>query len=990
VSIGALDLYSRKIDRPILIDAETMARAEMAEPVGVSGFEAMMSLEYRADIAKSEAWRNRRHYELTENAIDEARRTTGKTLTNPHGPPAATGTGREREMSEAASRAPDFRAGFGGRWGKFLEEYEALREFNPGLPDPNGFQETVAAEVRKRVAELKKAEVGSTSLGDIGGFIGGAGAEMQHPVNIMTLPFGAPSILYAPARAGIMSAIGRVAAVGAIESGIAVGAQAVIGAERLDRLPALGVQYGRAEFIEEMKGAAVAGFVLGGGLRTLVAGWRAVRGTKAAENLPPLDRLAADDGAVVAERLTVERAAIAPVEAMNEARRAVAAGERVEVGSILTTPPAIREQVRGIKPAQPRLYHGTTADIDRFDVSKARGGPYGPGIYLTENREIASAFAEEAATRPGAPDFGANVTMASANIRNPFRIDKKIGAADVKAIGVRMTEHGFPAEQVAEFNAAFGRGKTIGDKIYAWLGARRSSDPAQTNNILRASGFDGITVMTKTGVTPHRLWVAFDADKVQVGMKSLFAEFPPTSMAKTAQAAQGTAPTFTSAGRRVDLRYELTDLRSLIPSHTDELRPNAAYPESLQPRDRTRAASEAQIAEIAGKLNPERMGKSADASSGAPIVGPDNLVESGNARVLALRRASPERLQAYRAWLESQGYDTTGIANPVLIGRRTTAMSDQERLAFVREANAATAARMGAAEQAASDAEIVQRFAGVKPDDLKRLFLQALPASERGALVTKSGALSQAGERRIQAATIHAAYGDTALVARLAENTADDLKSIGGALLDNASDWAAMRAQARAGTIAPDVDRTADLMGALHLVERAKKDKIKMSDVMEQGALFDSPEATRLFVAMFHVKPDLARMASRATIGERLAGYIDGSNKTSPDADLFGAPPARAEDILLANDGQRSMVAAAEGAKAAREALPKAAQAVDSAVEATKVTIARQTLLDEDFTMAVQVGDATVMRSAREVFAEADDAVKTAQALRNCAIGSAI
>lgn len=42
---------------------------------------------------------------------------------------------------------------------------------------------------------------------------------------------------------------------------------------------------------------------------------------------------------------------------------------------------------------------------------------------------------------------------------------------------------------------------------------------------------------------------------------------------------------------------------------------------------------------MAGQLVPELLGRSATVADGAPIVGPDGIVESGNGRVLALRRA---------------------------------------------------------------------------------------------------------------------------------------------------------------------------------------------------------------------------------------------------------------------------------------------------------------------------------------------------------------
>ena len=52
-------------------------------------------------------------------------------------------------------------------------------------------------------------------------------------------------------------------------------------------------------------------------------------------------------------------------------------------------------------------------------------------------------------------------------------------------------------------------------------------------------------------------------------------------------------------------------------SHDNGLRQNPDFPE-LQPRDRGRAASEAQIAKIENGINPELLAESPKASDGAP------------------------------------------------------------------------------------------------------------------------------------------------------------------------------------------------------------------------------------------------------------------------------------------------------------------------------------------------------------------------------------
>ena len=99
-------------------------------------------------------------------------------------------------------------------------------------------------------------------------------------------------------------------------------------------------------------------------------------------------------------------------------------------------------------------------------------------------------------------------------------------------------------------------------------------------------------------------------------------------------------------------RYRVVDLDDVIPSHTDALTPNPDYPQELQPRLRNRAASRTQIENIAKNLNPRALLlDSGFIDTGSMIVGPDLVVESGNGRVLALRKASqdfPEQYARYR------------------------------------------------------------------------------------------------------------------------------------------------------------------------------------------------------------------------------------------------------------------------------------------------------------------------------------------------------
>lgn len=149
----------------------------------------------------------------------------------------------------------------------------------------------------------------------------------------------------------------------------------------------------------------------------------------------------------------------------------------------------------------------------------------------------------------------------------------------------------------------------------------------------------------------------------------------------------------TAGGGAVEVAPEVVEASELRTSA------DAGFDPALQPRDRSRAASGGQVQDIAKNLNPERLGRSAEADRGAPIIGPDGMVESGNGRIQALRQAYKEngaQAQAYRDWLASQGADVKGMREPVLVRERTTPMTAEQRQKFAVDANRGATLTMSA------------------------------------------------------------------------------------------------------------------------------------------------------------------------------------------------------------------------------------------------------------------------------------------------------
>ncbi len=249
-------------------------------------------------------------------------------------------------------------------------------------------------------------------------------------------------------------------------------------------------------------------------------------------------------------------------------------------------------------------------------------------------------------------------------------------------------------------------------------------------------------------------------------------------------------------GSSYDFAYEVKDWADLVASNDQLYGVNPLYPSELQPRDRTREASRQQIERMADDLKPELLGESPMLSNGAPIIGPDNVVESGNGRTLAIGRAYDNgRADAYREfvqnWANSRGMDISGLNQPVLVRTR---LSDVDRVAFSRLANESDVAQFSATERAMSDVDRLPDSTLLKINndgsinidgsmDYVRSFVDQLPQSERGSVITSDGRLSQEGKRRIESAIVQRAYGDSNLVTRLSENLDDDSKNVLNALL---------------------------------------------------------------------------------------------------------------------------------------------------------------------------------------------------------------
>lgn len=377
----------------------------------------------------------------------------------------------------------------------------------------------------------------------------------------------------------------------------------------------------------------------------------------------------------------------------------------------------------------------------------------------------------------------------------------------------------------------------------------------------------------------------------------------------------------TDRGSEVNTRYAIADAKDLVTSHDEMLRPNPDFPAELQPRQRDRAASAEQINRMASGIRPEYLGESPKASEGAPIVGPDGVVESGNGRVLALRQAyDTQKAEPYRQFLtdnaEKFGVDKNAISSterPVLIRVRT---SEVDRPQFVREANEQSIASMSAPEQAKSDAQkitgpLLSTFAPSESGEINtaqntnfiRAFMRdVVGPNELGRYVGSKGEISQDGLTRIRNAIFARAYGDSPeglrALEKIAESPDNNVRNITNALLQRAGAFASLKEGIAKGDRYP-LDVTNDLTKALGKLSSLRESGITVGDYLDQGALFGQ-DLTPLQQHMLYVFDGFKRSAK--TISEILDGYVQGAEAAgSPKQQgFFGAEPPRPEELFEA------------------------------------------------------------------------------------------
>lgn len=364
----------------------------------------------------------------------------------------------------------------------------------------------------------------------------------------------------------------------------------------------------------------------------------------------------------------------------------------------------------------------------------------------------------------------------------------------------------------------------------------------------------------------------------------------------------------TPDGAAIATRLAVIEAAQLLASHDAHGNKTPGYPAELQPRDRCRTTSINWIQKTAAALDPDSLGQTTRADTGAPIVGPDLIVESGNGRTIAIAHAyTTGQAEPYRAWLtqHAAGLGITAkiaaFAAPVLVRIRQT---DLDRAAFARAANQDDKLAMTATEIARADAAkltpaLVQKIGQsgdlLASDNAQFLagFCAAMGHAEAAQYLTSAGAPTASLIARAQAAIFARAYRHD----RLLELTADSAKPECANLLAALNAAAPAFIQAEAHPLASQA--IAAIIGGAEAIKTAKIAGASLADHLAQQSLFDPTPPAHAAMAKFiaaHTRSP-RRLGAAFTA---MAKFIRTEADRAHTSDMFSAQPITLLDIIQA------------------------------------------------------------------------------------------
>lgn len=283
---------------------------------------------------------------------------------------------------------------------------------------------------------------------------------------------------------------------------------------------------------------------------------------------------------------------------------------------------------------------------------------------------------------------------------------------------------------------------------------------------------------------------------------------------------------------------------------------------SNQYRDRTRVASEQQIADMAARLDPGLLGDAPVMDYGAPVLAADGRVIGGNGRVAAIGRAYEiGNAEGYRASLRAQFGETVDTMQQPMAVRVLQRDVDVARAAML--SNEGGGLRMSALEQAKVDAERLGDFRAFEFGEDGALDLASnmgfirqwaaeMPQNQRAAIMDADGRLSAEGAARLRNAILYRAYGDSPTLARLVEATDPGSRNIAAAMTRAAPAVADAKEAIGRGDLFP-LGIHDDIVAAVEKVEALRASGTAVGDWLRQMDAFGdgmTPEARLLVTFM--------------------------------------------------------------------------------------------------------------------------------------------
>ncbi|MCT8857532.1 DEAD/DEAH box helicase family protein [Shewanella xiamenensis] len=327
---------------------------------------------------------------------------------------------------------------------------------------------------------------------------------------------------------------------------------------------------------------------------------------------------------------------------------------------------------------------------------------------------------------------------------------------------------------------------------------------------------------------------------------------PKGTEAKALTAASGkVSKVFTPSNKEIETEYQLIEADELIASNDFTGKVDPRYPASRQPRDRSRASSQLQIAAIANDPNPARLADSAESDRGAPIVS-GNIVESGNGRSIGLKEAYARgSAEKYRKYLvdnaEQFGFTNEQISamkSPVLVRQRITDLTEDEIRAFTVDSNKSASLELSPMESAKADSETitddmldilsVPDNGNVLSSDNRQFiqaFTKAMNQQELARYLAADGSFNKDFANRVERAIFAKGYNNDKLLELVAESATTEQKNVLNSLANVAGKMARLR------SVNQDVwsEVSNILSDATALVMRAKRDGKALSELTSQG-----------------------------------------------------------------------------------------------------------------------------------------------------------